>query len=453
MNQQVTQIIADFSLDAYEPIIPRELDLGIPLEPRMGNLATVIMGVRRGGKTYRLFQQMQAIMDSGVPASQLLYFNFEDDRLAPVTTQTGDEVLQTYFAMNPEAYNTGVYCFFDEIQEMTGWDRWLRRVIDTTRATIYVTGSSSKLLSEDVASAFRGRSVAYELTPYSFREYVSTHDPTFPTDAKAWTSAQTTRAGSLFREYLRRGGFPAVQPLSDQQAILVLQGYAQRVVAKDVLERHNMGNPRAISLFAQRLLASSGREFSLRKTEHSFRSQGVPVSRETLARALDYFEDAFLLSTMHDFSRILAANPRTAPKIYAVDPGLAFANSPASTEDDGQRLETTVYIELRRRNPASRAGSIASLHTKEHGYEIDFVVGDALDQRGVALIQVCEQASDKSTMHREQRALAEAMREHELKEGILLIGDGKPEDIAIPQGTIHQIPAWQWCLRTNSLSH
>ena len=447
MDHQIAQIIKDFNLDAYKPIIPRELDLGMPLEPRVGNLATVIMGMRRGGKTYRIFQQMQAIMDCGVPASQLLYFNFEDDRLSPVTTQTGDEVLQTYFAMNPDAYDTGVYCFFDEIQEMREWDRWLRRVIDTTKATIYVTGSSSKLLSEDVATAFRGRSIAYELTPYSFREFVTAHEPSFPGNDTVWTGMDVGKASGLFKQYLRLGGFPGVQHLIEQQAILVLQGYAQRVVAKDVLERHNMGNPQAITLFAQRLLANSGHEYSLRKTEHSFRSQGVPVGRDTLAQALAYFEDAFLLSTVHDFSRAIAVNPRTSPKVYAIDPGLVFANSPASSQDDGARLETAVYMELRRRNPASRTGSIASLRTKEHGYEIDFVVGDALDQRGMVLIQVCEQISDQDTAHREQRALEEAMREHHLREGYLIIAVGQRMDIPTAQGTIHQIPAWQWCLQ------
>ena len=159
MDRLVARIMQDFSLDLYEPIYPRALDLGTPLLPRAGNLVSVVVGMRRSGKTYRLFQEMRRLLDDGVPPAQMLYFNFEDDRLKPLTSAVGDAVLDTFFELHPEAHERGAYLFLDEVQEIEDWGTWLRRIIDTKKVTVYATGSSSKLLSADVATAFRGRSV------------------------------------------------------------------------------------------------------------------------------------------------------------------------------------------------------------------------------------------------------------------------------------------------------
>ena len=177
MDRLVARIMQDFSLDLYEPIYPRALDLGTPLLPRAGNLVSVVVGMRRSGKTYRLFQEMRRLLDDGVPPAQMLYFNFEDDRLKPLTSAVGDAVLDTFFELHPEAHERGAYLFLDEVQEIEDWGTWLRRIIDTKKVTVYATGSSSKLLSADVATAFRGRSVEYELLPMSFGEFVRCHEP------------------------------------------------------------------------------------------------------------------------------------------------------------------------------------------------------------------------------------------------------------------------------------
>ena len=451
VDPTIAQIIQDFDLDGYRPIAHRALDLDTPLEPRAGNLATVVMGVRRCGKTYRLFQEMDTLLAKGVSPERLLYFNFEDTRLPAVTPEVGDAVLQTYFELHPESYRQGAYLFLDEIQEMRDWDAWLRHAIDTTRATIYVTGSSSKLLSEEVASAFRGRSVTYELAPYGFGELVRLREPDLANalqGALVPTSEQAARAKHLFQGYLERGGFPAVQDVSLRRAVAVLQGYAQRAVAKDVIERHNLSNPQAMQAFARRLLATSGRTLSLRKVEDTLRSQGVSVGRNSLAQALEYFEDAFLVGTVRDFSRALAPKGNAMPKVYAVDHGLAMANSPAAAQDTGQRLESLVYNELRRRRAGGRPGEIAKLTCTQGNYEVDFLVGDALLQEGFELIQVCERVDERRTLARELRALDAAMAEQGLTEGWLLVGEGDVRELEVAHGVVHQLPVWLWTLKT-----
>lgn len=171
MNEIIAATLRDFSLDAYRPIIPRELDLGEPLAPRAGNMVKVVIGMRRSGKSYRLFQEMDRLLSSGVPSARICYFDFDDDRLKPITPATGDAVLEAFYAINPSALSEGAYLFFDELQEMSDWGAWLRRIVATRRATIYVSGSSSKMLSTEIATEFRGRALDFELLPFSFREY------------------------------------------------------------------------------------------------------------------------------------------------------------------------------------------------------------------------------------------------------------------------------------------
>ncbi|CVH75721.1 hypothetical protein BN3658_00432 [Coriobacteriaceae bacterium CHKCI002] len=146
----------------------RDLSLGDILEPARGNLATVVTGVRRCGKTYRLYQEMHRIVEAGYPQESILYFNFEDERLKPYTPQLLSDVVEAFFSLRPRAQRDGAFFFFDEIQEVPEWGTFLRRMVDTRKATIFVTGSSSKMLSANLASEFRGRALSRELFPVTY---------------------------------------------------------------------------------------------------------------------------------------------------------------------------------------------------------------------------------------------------------------------------------------------
>lgn len=213
MDQLIARIMQDFTLDLYEPIFPRELDLGNPLLPRAGNLVTVVVGMRHSGKTYRLFQEMKKLKDRGVPDGMILYFNFEDDRLKPLDVQVGDEVLDTFFELHPEAFREGGYLFLDEVQEMEDWGAWLRRVVDTRKVTVYATGSSSKLLSADVATEFRGRSIEYELLPFSFLEFAAYHEPEYFGGVRARARAFGSEEGAMGRRFSIGTFFEAASPV------------------------------------------------------------------------------------------------------------------------------------------------------------------------------------------------------------------------------------------------
>lgn len=446
VNPIILETLKSFDLSLYEPIHKRDLDLGSPLEPRAGNLVKVIVGMRRSGKSYRLFQEMQALLEAGIPSSRICYFNFEDERLAPLDPSVGDEVLEAFQTLHPDAFEAGAYLFFDELQEMENWEGWLRRIVDTRKATIYATGSSSKLLSTDIATGFRGRAIDFELLPLSFAEYVRFNGMGDLGAQEGYSTTERLRLQAAFSDYLHEGGFPAVQGLPTQEAIPILQSYVQRVVARDVIERHNLAKPRVATAFAQRVLGLNGRQLSLRKAANDLRSAGLPTSRELLGDVFGYLQDAYLAFAMRERTYSLAESTNAAVKAYAIDPGLALANARANTNDRGQRLENAVYLELRRRAIGMRKDAIASLRTKNRGYEVDFVLGDALDEAPFELFQVCDSVDDPATLKRELRALWEVMDEQGVREGTLIVGEGGDEAYEQGSCTVRQIPAWKWML-------
>ncbi|MDO4289919.1 MAG: ATP-binding protein [Eggerthellaceae bacterium] len=447
MNAVILETLQNFTLDLYRPVFKRDLDLGEPAAPKAGNMVTVVTGMRRSGKTYRLFQVMDDLLNRGVSADSMLYFNFEDDRLDPVTPATGDQVIEAFYALHPASAKEGVYLFLDELQEMKDWGRWLRRVIDTMKATIYVSGSSSKMLSSEFSTELRGRSIEYIQYPLSFKEYVQFHRPDIDAAAVALSTADRVSTQRLFERYLKCGGFPAVQSLPEPQAVSVLQGYAQRVVARDVVERHDVGKPQAATGFARKVLRLNGRTLSLRKAENELKSSGVSVGRAALSDYLVYLEEAFLVLPVRERMRAASGGANTMVKAYAIDPGLARANAPASARDDGQSLEDAVCVELHRRLGVQRSEAVSFGKTREHGYEIDFVVGDALFDEGLRLYQVTESLNDARTHERETRALWEGMREYGLSSSTIVVGDGEEALLEKDGMAIRCVPAWKWFLQ------
>lgn len=448
MNRIVAEKLQEFFDEGIPEVFERDLSLGDVRPPARGNLATVITGVRRCGKTYRLFQEMHRVIEAGYPQESILYFNFEDERLKPYDTQLLSDVVETFYAMRPDAKRAGAFFFFDEIQEVPDWGMFLRRMVDTQKATIYVTGSSSKMLSANLATEFRGRALSRELFPLSFSEYVRFKGMAVPNPGTSvFGEALEAQLRNALPHYLLRGGFISVQDLPTSDAVQLLQEYAYRTVNMDVVERYDVRNPVAASRFLTCCLASSARELSINKTAGAFKSAGIAVSRETLSSLLSYYEEAYLLFKVNEFSRSIADNSRSSAKVYAVDPGMLMAFSPSATTDVAQRLETAAYIKLRRDAGSLRCGAVSRLLVGDAGKsrEVDFVVGDALMCEAFELIQVTCDMADEKTQKREVAALRAAMRTFRLRDGWIVTMD-EDRDIEVEEGTIHVVPAWKWLL-------
>lgn len=447
-NALIADKIADFEAQGLPELFERDLSLGAIDKPARGNLVTVVVGTRRCGKTYRLYQQMKELLDQGVGFDRMLYFNFEDERLKPYEPTLLGDVVDTFYALHPDAREEGAYLFLDEIQEVPEWGTFLRRMVDTAKVTMFVTGSSSKMLSAELGSEFRGRSISRELFPLSFAEFLRYKTGNRYRDHEAFSESDKAILRNGLQEYLMRGGYIGTLAQAPADALLLLQEYAQRTVAMDVVERYALRNPRVATLFLARCLASSGRELSISKVYGEFKSRQISVGRETLTSLLSYYEDSYLVFSVDEFSRSLADNRRSAAKVYAVDPALFGAYSPAASVDAGQRLETAVFDALRRTVPAVREGSISRLLLKQgsRSHEVDFVLGDALLMQASELVQVSVGLADEKTRERELLALDAAMERFGLGESTIVTLDeeGVFERAA---GLVRVVPAWKWLLR------
>ena len=433
----VERMIVDFRERPLPAVSPRLTAL-----PDASNMARVIIGMRRSGKTYLLFQEMQRLIDAGVERSRILYVNFEDDRLQPLDADVLDRTLETFYRLNPAARSEDAYLFLDEIQAVNGWSRFARRVLDTESARLYVSGSSAKMLSTEVATEFRGRGYTVELLPLSFAEtllYSAIELPTSSPGSRMRSQLEAALAG-----YLRVGGFPDVQRLIEAERIQTLQDYVQLVLLRDIIDRHEVKNVHAVRYFALALLQSSSSLTSVNKIANDLKSGGIPVGKDTLYDLLGHFVDAFLLFTIPLFDRSLRVREANPKKVYAVDPGLAFAVSPASVSNLGARLENAVYLELRDANGEPETGP--SRTTPRLLARRSTSLSATL--RPVTRLNFCKSVRTCRNLapgEREVRALVDAMGETGLREStIVTMHDA--DDITVDSGVIHVVPAWAWML-------
>lgn len=426
-------------------LVPRDLSLGKAQKPKIGSTAKVIIGMRRSGKTFRMYQEILAIQNDDIETNRICYFNFDDDRLRPYPDNLVSEVLEQFYEVNPNARDEGAYLFFDEIQDVPDWDVTIRRILDTEKVSLYVTGSSSRMLSEDVATEFRGRSISYELLPYSFREYLRARGeestPETSLDSKKLSSILKNR----LRSYLIEGGFPAAQGLDDLERAQLLQGYAQLTVARDVVERFGFSNAAFARSLARTAITSSSRDVSISRLDNKSKATGYSPGRATVAKLIDAFEDAHLIYQLFEFSYSAQKVRLGGMKLYAADPGLYWSSSIASDDGLTFAFETAVYLELRRRRASGRLGDIAMLKLSS-GKEVDFIEGDAALDEASRLVQVCFDMSAQNTKDREVSAMEEAMKRFGRQEGLIVTFD-EEYDITTEAGIIKVRPAWKWLLQ------
>lgn len=446
MDATIRSIIEDFHSTVLPSVLPRlvrrELSLGRPLEPAVGNLAKVVVGMRRSGKTFRLFQEIGDLLASGVPEERVLYFNFDDDRMRPLREDSISRVLETFYEMCPAARREGAWLFLDEVQDVPGWDVAARRVVDTEKATLYLTGSSSKMLSTDVATQFRGRSVAYELLPYGFSEFLAARGKAFLASERGKEAATELR--SLLPAYLSEGGFPGAQGLDAPERVSLLQSYVQLTVSRDVVERGRYSNAAFVRGLARTAVASTARDFSVSKVHARAKADGYSPGRAAITSMLEALEDAHLLYEVYEFSRSVQKTRLGGLKLYAADPALAGAVAPATTDGVPRALETAVYLELRRRRNTTRAGEVSMLKLPSRR-EVDFCTGDEAVGAAYSLVQSCWSLESERTLEREMAALREAMDAMGVPEGTV-VTEREERDIAVPEGTVRVVPAWKWLL-------
>ena len=413
---------------------------------RLPGKATAIVGMRRAGKTTFLHQLRRERIERGVPREQAPWLSFEDERLAGLDASHLGMLVNEYhrrFPVSPGAAAAVTWCF-DEIQVVPGWERFVRRLIDTEQAEVFVTGSSAALLSREIATALRGRAWQVLIHPFSFEEAlrhrggVRPGKPAPEADAAArMTGRERSRLERALLDWLEAGGFPEVQGLDAATRRRLLRDYVDVAMLRDVVERHDVRNVAGLRWLVRHLLGNAGSPFSVEKFHGALKSQGVAIARDTLHQLLSYLEDCFLVRIVWMESaseRQRMVNPR---KAYPVDPGLIPVFDRTGRANTGHALETAVLVELER-----RGFEVTYLRTPE-GYEVDFLARAA--GGGMELIQVCADLSDPATAARELRALTAGgvLFPHARKRLLTLTRDGLPAEAP---ADVEVQAAWEWLL-------
>ena len=429
----LTQKLHD-SLAAETPRLTRR-EIRLPAVP---GKALAVIGMRRSGKTCFLSQCMADLLAAGAPRESLVLLNFEDDRLAGVDASDLSFLLESYYQLHPEFRDhTQVTLLLDEIQLVSGWETFARRILDSEKVRLFLSGSSASMLSREVHTSMRGRAMEVTVFPFSFRESLSHRDLLPEKDGNALPKARRSTLEKAFRTYLLEGGFPDAQSLDIRDRRPLLQGYVDVAVLRDIIERHGISNPIALRWLQRHLLGNPAAPFSIQKFYEALKSQGLAVSKDSLHAFLAHFEDAFLIRTtslLTASERQRMVNPR---KAYPNDPGLIPIYERTGRGNLGHALETAVLIELLRR------GCEVHYFRTLQGNEVDF---HAVDATGTPmLIQVCANASDPATLQREVRSLLEAKAEHPTIRTLLILLDPLPPGTSIP-ATVEVIPAIWWFL-------
>lgn len=430
MLEILKTLILDFLEFPLETGVPRQMHIeSVP------GKATVCVGVRRCGKSTYMFQVIQSLIKKGVSRENILYLNFFDDRLHDLQHDGMGLILEAYYSLYPEKKNVEkVYCFFDEIQVIPGWEPFIDRLMRTENCEIYITGSSAHLLSKEIATQMRGRALSWEMFPFSFKEYLNSKGINI--DGSLSTKKRFLVQNG-FEEYWQTGGFPEVIALPRNLRVKIHQEYFQAILFRDLVERHDVSHPKAITDLAYRLIDTTASLYSINSLTGYLHSLSYKAPKAAVSSYIEWFEDAYFLFTVRVFDASLARSKTAPKKIYCIDHAFVTSISSGILVNSGHLLENLVFTALRRTSPH------VYYYKTKGGREVDFIV-QAQDRTKI-LVQVCESIANDKTRKREVLALSEAMAELGLNSSIIVTRN-EEEQFNIEDRSIHVMPIWRFLL-------
>jgi hypothetical protein len=390
-----------------------------------------IIGLRRVGKTFFLYQIINELLENDVPKEAFLFVNFEDERLAGLSAERLGVVLEAYYELFPERARKDVHIFLDEVQVVPGWERFVARLFEEKRYRLTVTGSSSKLLSREIATSLRGRSVATHIYPLSFAEFAAYRG--LKTSKQTAFSRDRFKAVKLLESYLAWGGFFEVQDAGDDaERRRIVTTYLDLVVYKDLVERYSVKNLAAMKALIRYFVTNATRKASLTKLAGTLGAG--PVSKNTILQYASFLEDANVLYACAKFSYKLRQG-NTPSKFYLADPSFKTVAGANFSADRGLFFENAVYMELRRRG--------FEVYFFEEKSECDFITKSGTRVTGA--YQVCvdpEQAGERET-----KGLLAALEAFNLPGGTVITADDDREETHSTK-RIRYLPLWRWLLET-----
>lgn len=385
----------------------------------------VLIGVRRAGKSFMLYQQIQDNLKKGITWDSMLYINFEDERLIGMTAQELNLILEVHGMMSAQR----PMLFLDEIQNIEGWDKFARRLADK-KYRVYITGSNAKMLSSDVATTLGGRYIIKHILPYSFNEYLSANSIPYDDMSIATTSGRAD-VQRYFAEYFRFGGFPEGAQLASKRDYL--NSVYQKIYIGDIATRNKIDNLFSLRILFRKMAESVKQPTSFTRLANIIVSTGAKLSKPTLINYIEYSKDAFLIYPIKNIADNLT-NRETNPKYYFVDNGII---SLLALDIDTSLLENMVAMELIR-----RYGIDERVFFYNRNIEVDFYIPD----EALAIQVSYNPHKTDETWQRESTALVKLCKVLDCQRLLILSYDTE-ETVEVNGKTIKVMPVWKWLIQ------
>jgi len=412
MKDTLRQVILDQQQQEYDRFIERKIDQQlIDCEEIL-----IISGLRRCGKSV-LLQQIRTTQ-----TEKNYFINFDDERLVGFNVehfQILNEVFIELFGIQQKYY-------FDEIQNIIGWERFVRRLYDAGNK-VFITGSNATMLSKELGTHLTGRFCRYELYPFSFREYLIYNDVVFSQNDLFSTQGKATLV-KYFHLYLTMGGIPQYCISKNEN---VLHNLYESIVYRDIIVRHKINNETDLLQLLKYLATNATNPVSYNNLSELFSIKHA----NTIKNYIKAIEDTYLLTQVYKYDYALKKQIANAKKCYFVDNALLHRIGFKATDNFGQLFENLVFIELKRR--------AKSVFYAQNGYECDFLIEE--QNRIVFAMQVCYDLNNEKTKNREISGLLKAMSLYQLQEGYILTLDIE-EELEVDNKKIKVIPIWKWLL-------
>lgn len=390
--------------------------------PQAVNKVVVLYGVRRSGKTFILYDLFRN------SSEESLYIDFEDERLTDFRLEDFEVLRETFLELNPHLVNKNRVFLFDEVQNIPGWEKFCRRVAEREKTQVYVSGSSSKIMPEEIHTSLRGRAWSVEITPFSFREYLTAVNVAL--DRDLLYGQKKVLLKKYFNDYLRWGGFPEIALSRNEfDKNKIIKEYLGSIFFKDLVERYKINNIPLLDSMTECLFAFFAQKFSLSSFYRQYKDK-ISFSKDSLFSYYKHFLQSMLIFEVRKFTESPYKRLRNPAKIYLIDPALARK---MSSQDSGRILENIVFLELRKNTD--------KISYFEDGCECDFIVND----RGKFLAyQSCYELTPENK-HREFDGLAVCCKQLKLKRGVIVTLDQSDE--FVKDGVkIEIVPVWKWLL-------
>lgn len=392
-----------------------------------------VIGIRRSGKTYFIFSQIEDLLKGGLPPAELMYINFDDERLAELKGPELGLIMEAYFELYPENKDKKVYLFFDEIQNIPRWQLFIKRLYEQKKFKIILTGSSSKLLSSEIATELRGRTRGTYFFPLTFKEFLRFNN--FQIAPNIEFSSDRFQLINYAGEFLKYGGYPRVVLEGDvHRKKEILKDYLEMIIYKDIAERYSVRNTHLLKLIVNYVLSNFASEFSVNGFIKKFQKE-YRLNKDTVFTYFSYLEDVGFLYYLPRFSYKFHQRFITK-KNYIADNGFILLLSFRGLEIPGRLLENLVFTELLKKNRDI-------FYFKDaNNYECDFIVTEG--ERVIEVIQVCHKLTSQNR-DREVRGIIAAMKAFGLEKGLIITNSDEGEVDEISYG-IEVIPYWKWML-------